>query len=82
MMSNPINPVFKLSNLSIEELLLIEIEDVSEGLSFGRRFKANAGAAGSSEALLFRDMLDDVKDIAKAAKKSGDSKKLDAVSNY
>lgn len=78
-MSNDIDPVFKLSNLSVQELLLVEIEEASEGRSFGRRFKVNAGASGSSEALLFRDILDDVKAIAKEAKKSGDLKKFEAV---
>lgn len=79
-MSNKIDPVFKLSNLTAEELLEVTIDEASEGRSFGRRFKVNAGASGSSEALLFRDILDEVKDIAKTAKKNRDLKKFEAVS--
>lgn len=73
------DPIFNIRTLEVADLRLVEIEDASEGLSFGRRFKMKASADSCSEAMLFRDIFDDVKKIAKTAKRNRDLKKLEAV---
>lgn len=73
------NPIFNIRTFEAADLRNIDIEDVSEGLSFGRRFKMQASDNSCSEALLMKDIFDDLKKIAKKAKKDGDITKLEAV---
>ncbi len=71
------DPAFKLSNFNIEDLSQVTIEDASEGLSFGRRFKMKDKDNACSEALLLRDIFDEVKKEAKQSK--NDRRRLEAL---
>jgi hypothetical protein len=68
-------PILNLSKLTSEQIDEVQIEEASEGLSFGRRFKLKGD---NPELFVFIDIFEEVKNLAETAK--NDPKKLAAVS--